>query len=121
MPRWHPNLRLLALLDSECQSVIAGFGGRDEMRARQLLEGATYGPEVLKVLSQAFDEAWAAITPRLGSGSAEQEAVRMRLAHAVLAVAPEQDPTVESVRDAALKVMAMGYPSYLGSLGSGSD
>ena len=28
------------------------------MKARKLIEGATYGPETLKVIGKAFDDAW---------------------------------------------------------------
>ena len=36
------------------------------MGSRQLIEGATYGPEALKVIGQAFDEAWLDIAGNLG-------------------------------------------------------
>ena len=31
------------------------------MKARQLIDGASYGPEALKAIGQAFDEAWQTI------------------------------------------------------------
>ena len=31
------------------------------MKARQLIQGATYGPETLKVIGKAFDDAWSEI------------------------------------------------------------
>ena len=31
------------------------------MQARRLIEGSTYGPETLKVIGKAFDDAWAEI------------------------------------------------------------
>ena len=31
------------------------------MKARKLIEGATYGPETLKVIGKAFDDAWSEI------------------------------------------------------------
>lgn len=33
------------------------------MKARQLIGESSYGPEVLKVLYQAFDQAWAEVAP----------------------------------------------------------
>jgi hypothetical protein len=90
------------------------------MKARHLIEGSTYGPEALTVLSQAFDEAWALIAPKFGDDPAQQEAARLRLAHAVLAVAPEEGIAAGEVREAALKVMALRYPSHFPAPGSGS-
>ena len=36
------------------------------MGSRQLIEGAAYGPEALKVIGQAFDEAWLDIAGNFG-------------------------------------------------------
>ena len=33
------------------------------MKARELIQGATYGPETLKVIGKAFDDAWSEIGP----------------------------------------------------------
>ena len=35
------------------------------MRARQIIDGAAFGPEALKVIGQAFDAAWAEIADNL--------------------------------------------------------
>ena len=91
------------------------------MRARRLIEGSTYGPEVLKVLGQAFDEAWLSVAHHFSADPKQQEAARLRLAHAILAVTREEDPRVDEVKDAALRVMALSYPNHLGSLGAGSS
>jgi hypothetical protein len=37
------------------------------MKARQLIDCASYGPEELKVIEQAFDDAWAAIEGNFGT------------------------------------------------------
>ena len=34
------------------------------MRARQLIDGASFGPEALKAIGDAFDAAWAEIAER---------------------------------------------------------
>ena len=75
------------------------------MKARGMIEASAYGPDVLKVLGQAFDEAWAEIAHRFGSENAQQSA-RLRLAHCVLAVATDDETSVEVVKRAALKIMA---------------
>ena len=37
------------------------------MRARQLIDGAAFGPDALKAIGQAFDEAWAKIAGNFGN------------------------------------------------------
>ena len=69
------------------------------MRARRLIEGSSFGPETLKVVSQAFDQAWASIEPHFqGEPDKAIEQARLRLAHAVLVVAHEDAADVEPVR-----------------------
>ena len=41
------------------------------MKARQLIDGATYGPDALKVIGQAFDEAWRDIAGNFGDDPSE--------------------------------------------------
>jgi hypothetical protein len=72
------------------------------MKARRLIEGASYGPETLKALFQAFDEAWAVIAPSFGSDAPAIEAARTRLANILLSLAREGSRDVGALRDAAL-------------------
>ena len=48
------------------------------MRARRIIEGASFGPEVVKVASDAFEAAWAEIAARFDPSM--HEAVRENLA-----------------------------------------
>ncbi len=48
------------------------------MRARRIIEGASFGPDVLKVVRTAFDEAWAAVVDNFASS--EHEPAREALA-----------------------------------------
>jgi hypothetical protein len=73
------------------------------MKARQLIGQASYGPAVLNVLYQAFDEAWALLAPRYGDNPAAVEAARIQLANIVLSLAGEGATDVAALRDAALK------------------
>jgi hypothetical protein len=41
------------------------------MKARQLIDGASYGPDALKVIVKAFDEAWVMIAGNYDSASVE--------------------------------------------------
>jgi hypothetical protein len=73
------------------------------MKARALIDGASFGPDALKVIGRAFDEAWVSIA---GNFSAEQTAAaRLRLANAVLSVADEDSRDVEALKQRALEVM----------------
>ena len=75
------------------------------MKARELIEGASYGPEALKAIGRAFDEAWASIA---GNFSDDQiEAGRLRLANALLAVAKDNSRDVEVMKREALDRMRM--------------
>ena len=78
------------------------------MEARHLIHRATYGPDTLKALSQAFDEAWADIEGNFDSGQA-REAARVKLANALLSIASDDSRDVEVLKRAALQVMAGDY------------
>ena len=52
------------------------------MKARKLVDGMTLAPEVLKVIGQAFDEAWQEIAGNFGSDPQEIEAARLKLTDA---------------------------------------
>lgn len=79
------------------------------MKAQALISGATYGPDALKVICKAFDDAWAHIEHHFDGDVRQVEEVRLRLAHAILAVAtdPSRDP--EELKNQALQVLAMSY------------
>jgi hypothetical protein len=83
------------------------------MRARQLISGAgaAFGPDALKVIGQAFDEAWAQIAGHFGSDPAVIESARLSLANAILASATNASRDVEALKNEALKTMARSYPS----------
>ena len=75
------------------------------MKARELIEGASYGPEALKAIGRAFDEAWASIA---GNFSDDQvAAARQRLANALLAVARNNSRDVETMKREALERMRL--------------
>mgnify|MGYP003694653115 CR=1 FL=1 len=53
----------LASLSTYTLKARAGFClGRLIMRARQLIDGASFGPDALKAIGDAFDAAWAEIS-----------------------------------------------------------
>jgi hypothetical protein len=78
------------------------------MEARRLIDNASFGPDTLKVLGQAFDEVWASIEGRIGCDQ-QREAARLKLASALLSVASEDSRDVEVLKKAVLKEMAGDY------------
>jgi hypothetical protein len=79
------------------------------MKARLLIEGATFTPDVLKVVQAAFEQAWVETGPRFGSDPQVVEAERLRLALAVLSVADEDSKDVEALKAGALQALARDY------------
>jgi hypothetical protein len=77
------------------------------MDARQLVAGASLGPEVLKVAYEAFDQAWTYIAAHFGNDNDSVEAARLKLANAVLAVVREDSRDPVQVKNAALQMMAL--------------
>lgn len=57
------------------------------MNARQLIGKASYGPDELKILFQAFDDAWDIVAPSISRRASAVEAARLTLAEIVLSLA----------------------------------
>jgi hypothetical protein len=79
------------------------------MKARQLIDSASYGPDALKAMGQAFDEAWHEIAGNFGADKHDIEKARLRLATALLSVASEDSRDVEALKRGALQGMALAY------------
>ena len=69
--------------------------------SRSLLEGSYQTPETLMIVGNAYDDAWAEIAHRFAG---DPEKARLRLAHAVLAVAQEHARNSDM-----FKMMALAY------------
>jgi hypothetical protein len=78
------------------------------MEARRLIDNASFGPDTLNALSQAFDEAWADIEGDFGCDQT-REAARVKLATALLSIASDDSRDVAVLKKAALEVMAGDY------------
>jgi hypothetical protein len=76
------------------------------MRARELIDHAAFGPDALKVIAQAFDEAWQEMAGNFGDPQ-DIEAARFRLTNAVLSIAQEDSRNVEALKHASLQGMAL--------------
>ena len=71
------------------------------MKARTLIEGASFGPDDLKIIGSAFDMAWEQL---LSADPAVTETARMRLANVILDLANNGHPLTQLV-EGALRVM----------------
>jgi hypothetical protein len=81
----------------------------NEMRARQLIGGAAYPPDTLKVIFQAFDDAWGELGPAVGAEPEAVEAARLSLATIVLSIAKAGPIEGASLRDAALTAFRLKH------------
>jgi hypothetical protein len=77
---------------------------------QRLIDGTSFGPEVLKVVRQAFDEAWLTVADRFAVE--EHNEARGHLAEIVMNVAREDSADAGRVRDAALRALERHYPMH---------
>ena len=88
---------------------MTAVGKNATARAHQLIDGASFGPEALKAIGEAFDAGWAEIAGNFGDDPEDVEKARQRLAKAMLSVASEDSRDVGVLRRAALQRMALDY------------
>lgn len=72
------------------------------MKARQLIGGAAFPPETLKVIFEAFDDAWAEVRPSISTRASTIESARLSLATIVLSVAKAGRIEREELKSAAV-------------------
>jgi hypothetical protein len=77
------------------------------MQARKLLVGAAYGPDTLKVICLAFDDAWAEIKRHFDDDPLTAECTRIKLANAILRVAREDSRDAEELKKQGLRELAL--------------
>jgi hypothetical protein len=80
------------------------------MRARRIIEGATFGPQVVRAASAAFDAAWVEIADRFDTEMHGE--VREHLASSIISAAREDSADADMLRRAGLSAMARGYPRH---------
>jgi hypothetical protein len=73
------------------------------IKPHALTGGTSFGPDALKAINQAFDEAWASIAGNFGEDQVER--ARLRLATAILSVASEDSRDVEVLKRESLLMM----------------
>jgi len=79
------------------------------MSACRIIEGAAFGPAVLKIAMQAFDEAWSSIAEKFSPD--EHDVARQALAESIIASTREDSADVPRLRDAGVRAMHVKYPS----------
>ena len=78
-------------------------------KARQLIDGASFGPDALKAIGEAFEAAWSDIAGNFRDDPVDSEKARQRLAEALLSIANDDSRDVEVLKRAALLRMALDY------------
>jgi hypothetical protein len=86
---------------------------------QRLIDGTSFGPEVLKVVRQAFDEAWLTVADRFAVE--EHNEARGHLAEIVMNVAREDSADAGRVRDAALRALERHYPMHFDDAEAGQS
>jgi hypothetical protein len=79
------------------------------VKAKEMISGASYGPDALKAIGQAFDEAWLEIADNFGDDAVDIQKARVRLAGALLSIAHEDSRDVGVLKQAALERMVLDY------------
>jgi hypothetical protein len=74
------------------------------MKARELIRNASYGPEHLKVLFTAFDQAWESMAGDVGTNPLAIEAARLKLANIILSLG-DKAKGPDWLKNAALQMM----------------
>ncbi len=86
------------------------------MKARDAIGLSAYGPERLKQIYRAFDQAWEAIKPLIDNTPLAQEAARLTLANTILSLA-KSDLEIRSAAEPTIPVQLYPPP---GGQSSGS-
>jgi predicted RNA-binding protein associated with RNAse of E/G family len=75
------------------------------MKARGTIAGGAYGPDQLKALGKAFDDAWARIAPTVSSRAKAIEASRLKLAEVILSLAKQGNFDPQWLADTAVQLV----------------
>jgi hypothetical protein len=115
--RLEAEARVIALSMGDPESkrvmlhVAAGYkrlAERAELQnAKRYVDGASFGPEAVKAMGEAFDSAWNEIAGNIDED--HTETVRSNLANALLSVASEDSRNAPILKRAALQRFALDY------------
>src|SRR5262245_35503234 len=79
------------------------------MKARARLLGASYAPETVRAMLEAFDAAWASVRFHFYDSPETFEPARLGLANAILREAADDHRDVEQLKAAGLAAVAAHY------------
>src|SRR5262245_12075811 len=91
--------------------------GLGQMNAHARLMGASYGPDTIRAMLEAFDAAWASVQFHFFDSPETFEAARLGLANAILLKAADDNRDVEQLKAAGLAAMAAHYHLEPGDFG----
>lgn len=78
-----------------------------QMKAHHLVHSAIYGPEALKVLFKAFDDAWDEVKPTVSKRPRAIEAARLRLANILLSLVKEDSRDPTQLKNEAIRILLL--------------
>jgi hypothetical protein len=87
------------------------------MKALARLRAASYAPETVRAMMDAFDAVWSSVHFHFYDSPETFERARLRLANAILGAAAYPGQDVESLKTAGLRSMAMQYRLQPGDFG----
>jgi hypothetical protein len=88
------------------------------MRSRQIVPATSFEPDALKLIFNAFDEAWVEIAPKIGGEPNSVEAARATLASIVLAFASAGTITADGLRTVSVAAFCARYRVEINAPGS---
>lgn len=80
------------------------------MNARRTIANASYGPNELRAIGTAFDDAWGRLAPSVSGRAAAVEAARLKLAEIILSLAKRGTFDPKLLADTAVQLMLAGPP-----------
>ena len=78
------------------------------MKVRRLIASSSIDQETAQVILRVFDRAWREIAPHF-NGDRTIERAQLKLAYALLALAPDNISNEKLLKDDALHVMSLAY------------
>ena len=79
------------------------------MNIRALFGNAAYDTVTLRVMTQAFDDAWDSIAGNFGEDAQSVGTARLKLANAILSAAKDHSCDILQLKNAALQIIALEY------------
>jgi hypothetical protein len=82
------------------------------MKARRLIESSSFGPDQVKAMGQALDNAWAQLAPSVDDRPEAIQAARFALADIILSLGAQGNFNPEWLADTAVQLMVSRSSSF---------